>query len=511
MTKLDLAVPGSSKQYYRYISDKSAEERVKWIQAQPEIIEWFRKHPAYAGVKSQGSIINPLFDFLEYLIVDSDSPLKECRTFKEMLDRLDEMKTREHREVARYLFGFINDMQILRNSKVTYFNKIRSLFRQAAPDMRFMDGERLPWTDKPSDLRKSFQATKKDYLRVLSCVDEPRWRSVFICKGQMMVGEVEFVNFSNEGWPLIRDQYLAGKSLNGRTDTVVFTMPARPKIVAKGALPYVTSIERDGIRELRNYFETERGLPKPGEAIWLTEKDNPLSVRALSLAWGRYLRKSGVIKPYAPACPNCGATLRLKKPLLENGSRPHYWHCRSCGKMFRRSELVKEPSTREISRIRYDFGQHEMSRDLWASELEIAYYRTSVPSWVTHMRMGRTSKIDSNNYQRSLQKNLAFAEELFETISPWLNWLSEDPDRVDVKRVEELEKGIELAKKERDAEIDSLRREAESRNVELADMQAWRRNAEKVIGMLDPYIRKERQREFNKEHQNKKGVKDQKK
>lgn len=440
----------TEREYVVYESGKPGEERMRWLAAQHDIVDWLKKHPEYA---SSSTILRYLHDFLEYLSVDGGSPLRGCLSFDEMLGRLEEMKLRKQKVVGQYLFGFCNAMKVKRRSKVTYYNKIRSLFRASVHNMYFLDGERLPWIDDISPFNSEFEATKADFIRVLSCIDEPRWRSAFLCKFQMMVGEIEFIQFSNEGWPLIEEQIRSGMSLNGRHGCAVFVMPPRPKIRNKGSLPYPTSIEADGVAELRKYLEMDRGTPRPGEAIWLTQQNNPLSLRSMRLAWKNYLRKSGIIKPYAPTCPTCGGRLRMWKPLMEDGGRPHLWRCRGCGGSWRRGELVGEPSHRELSRIRYNFGLHEMSRDITSSELEIAYYRTGVPQWLTHVRMGNTRKVDSNQYQKITQKNLVFAEEMFNKISPWLNVLSEDPERVPRAEMESKIRGMEEAQRAAQREV----------------------------------------------------------
>ena len=288
-----------------------------------------------------------------------------------------------------------------------------------------------------------------------------------------MFGEVELIQFNEIGWSLIKDQYSKGESVNHRKDCAVFIMPPRPKIKGRGALPYVTSLEADAMKALKHYIESVRGIPKEGEPIWTTTKGNPISTRGMREAWNRYARLSGVVKPYTPTCPQCGGNLRLKKPLLEDGRRPHYWHCRSCKKSYKRSELDREPTQRELSRIRYDFGLHEMSRDIPASELQIAAYRTGTPLWVANLRMGDTSKVDSNGYQRSMQKDHRFAEEIFSKLSPWLNVISETPDKVDLTEVESIKKRLVEVESNREAELQRVRNEvrAEMRGF-LEDFKA---------------------------------------
>jgi hypothetical protein len=451
---------GDQKRYVFYRSGKPNPEKIEWLARQPEVIKWIRKHPSLAEARSQ-TVLYYIHDFLEYLTVDEGSPLRGCGSFEAMLDRIEDLRPREQQKVADYLFGFIDAMEVGPKSKRTYYSHIRSLFKFGIHAMVFPQSERLPWTENRSPLAQDNELRREDFLAIMGRVDDPLWRSVFWAKAQANFGVAELIQFNEIGWKLIGDQYMKGESLNGRKGCAVFIMPPRPKVRDRGALPYPTSLERDAMRELRVYLEDVRGVPRVGEPIWLTAQGNPITPRSVRDAWMNYIKKSGVVKTYAPTCPKCGGRLRLRKPLLEDGSRPHFWLCKECRVSYRRSELTGEPEHRELSRIRYRFDLHEASRDLMASEMENACYRTGAPIYVIDLRLGHTAKVDANGYKKCMQKNLEWAEEIFELISPWLNMGSVDPYKVSFQDYKKLQKQNEELTKRMGVDIVEIRAELE--------------------------------------------------
>jgi hypothetical protein len=58
---------------------------------------------------------------------------------------------------------------------------------------------------------------------------------------------------------------------------------------------YYCFIGADAISVLREYFETERGWPKPEEPVWLNENRTPVTKGGLEATWMRLLRRAGKI------------------------------------------------------------------------------------------------------------------------------------------------------------------------------------------------------------------------
>jgi len=423
-------------------------------------MDWLDEHDGYA---SDDSLLCDLYDFLEYLRVDEGSPFQDCETFDEILAVIEGMKARDQRVLSKYLVGFLDAKDVCANSKGTYYNKIKSLFQFNVYSILFPKNQKISWTPNRFDNRKfrkkpdQYEMTVDDFRTTMGHIKEPLWRSVFMSKFQMMVDTASLIQFNMNGWDRIKDQFLKGESVNGRRDRILVVMPPRSKIKKRGALPYPTSFERDAILEMRNYFDIERGVPEDGEPIWLTNRGEPITRRRVGDVWLEYVKKSGLVKPYRYKCPDCGQNLKKTRIRLPSGSQPQRYFCRRCQKIFKRREIPDALSKRELSRVRYGYGLHEACRDVTSSEVEIAIYRTGAPPWVSNLRMGNTSRVDPNGYQKCMQKNYACAEEIFDLISPWLNVLSEDPEKVSISEYNKMQHRYEKAIGEIREEIEYLK------------------------------------------------------
>jgi hypothetical protein len=59
---------------------------------------------------------------------------------------------------------------------------------------------------------------------------------------------------------------------------------------------YYTFIGKDATDALKEYFEKERGWPKPKESVWLERYGKPLSKAAFNYLWLNLLRRVGLIE-----------------------------------------------------------------------------------------------------------------------------------------------------------------------------------------------------------------------
>ena len=248
------------------------------------------------------------------------------------------------------------------------------------------------------------------------------YRSAFLIKFQAMMGLEELVWFSNNAWPAVEEQLKKGSSYLKSHDRIILHIPKRKGV----ELPFFTSIERDGREALLTYLKKWRGPIRPGEPIYLNNAGNPLTKDNLGDAWMRCSIQAGVVTPKTPKCAKCGGgTLKKRKRI--NRKQVTRYFCTECGEY---NEATQEYLLNAF-RNRYGKGSHEGCRDLTRSLWE----KTPAKAWVAEFRLGHP--VDVNNYQRLMKKDPEWGEEQFELAAPWLNILSEDPEVVPRREVDQ--------------------------------------------------------------------------
>jgi hypothetical protein len=100
----------------------------------------------------------------------------------------------------------------------------------------------------------------------------------------------------NEGLIYVSNNYAEQivKALTANQSVLRLDLPGRKR--ARNIRPFYTFIGRDALDSLREYFERDRGYPKPSEPIWLYgNPKRPVNKVGVVHAWLRLLRRARLI------------------------------------------------------------------------------------------------------------------------------------------------------------------------------------------------------------------------
>ncbi|MFH0849210.1 MAG: hypothetical protein V1857_06890 [archaeon] len=161
---------------------------------------------------------------------------------------------------------------------------------------------------------------------------------------------------------------------------------------------YFCYIGRDGIDSLRDYFDKERGWPKPGEPIWWKKtrnsKNAALTNTALMMIWLRLLRRVGLIPRKIPS---------PKTPKPKGAPR--------------KKMKVGGPQI-----VRYGLGAHDL-RDMARTLLHTYGKERGFDLEAAEFWLGHASNLDKNNYDKFFTDE-AYMLKQWSIAEPCLNIIS---------------------------------------------------------------------------------------
>lgn len=103
--------------------------------------------------------------------------------------------------------------------------------------------------------------------------------------------------------------------------------------------------------------------------------------------------------------------------------------------------------------VRYRVKPHELqdtAKTLW--------YRSGTPEkWMADFFSGRTQQVAPNDYLKAMKLYPDWMEETYRQVLPWLNVLSEDPEKVPVRDVRRMQRRYEKAYREIREELEYLK------------------------------------------------------
>ena len=277
------------------------------------------------------------------------------------------------------------------------------------------------------------------------------YRAVFLCMFQGAMGCEELMAF-NGSWDQVRPQLSAGRS------RMKLYLPGRKH--SKNGRPYYTFLGHDAVVALKEYLDAERGNIQNGDVIFLNKQAIPLGKANIQMAITAYGEKVGLLKRPTPPCPKCkGETIRVRRRHWIRGERKQVtsFICKAC-----REETLYSPEHAISPHTRYGINSHEL-RDIYRTEWQLS----GAAAVCAEFFMGHD--IDPNNYNKIMKLHPEWAEEQYAKAEPFLNIVSEDPRKVGLDRVRELE--------EKTLEIEDLKRE-------LADQQHTLKNFERTLRTL---------------------------
>ena len=163
--------------------------------------------------------------------------------------------------------------------------------------------------------------------------------------------------------------------------------------------PYFTLLGRDAVDAVRVYVDTVR--PDEGDSVFLTQHNTALRYKTLSTYWMDHLKRLGLVEP-------------SHSKRRRTGKNPH--------------EL------RDMGRTRFQFSDAD--------------------PLVAEFIMGHI--VDTNQYNKAMQ-NEDYVRLEYRKAEPWLNVLSEDPERISVsEHLRKVEEYDDL--KQRIEELEEIKR-----------------------------------------------------
>ena len=234
------------------------------------------------------------------------------------------------------------------------------------------------------------------------------------------------------------------------------TMPGRKS--NRNRKPYYTFIGGDAVDALKRLFHS-RGWKQPA-FLFEDQFGHPVSTKALSTYFKRHSFKAGVVTEQTWPCLECGGET-VKRMRSKRGVKWVIYVCTHCHREHRADAYAV--GRHEWGGLRYRVRTHEL-RDLFRTQWHRAQRYAGVDPDDAEFHMGHT--IDRDKYDK-IMTDVAEARRQYRLALPWLNVVSESPEKVDRVVVEEE---LESLRREM-AQIPVLRRELELLKQELQEQE----------------------------------------
>ena len=390
-----------------------------WVKRFPEIRAWMSALGDYtAGVYSR-----KWYRFHRWLFNQDVDPRFAGLGPGELLDLQEKVGGRRERyaQVRVIQFYVNNVLKGAKASKIQFMTALRSFYVRS-------------YVPLPSDPNFRIQAEsepvtgflRREEAREIALKANRKYRAVFCLQvvGFMGFREFNIFNTSDDA----RECVLSGH------DVVRVHFSGRKRVTR----PYYTLVGGDGLKYLREYLEHDRGRIRPGEPMIIGQNnESPLGRNAIRTTMTRLSADLGFIDILTPPCPDCGGKTRKRRlRVVENDSllKKIHYECLSCGKATRRTSSFEASKS-----TRYRIKPHEFGRDLAKS----LWFRSGTPEkWMADFFMGHLNDVDPNDYQKAMKIWPDWVEETYRENLPWLNILSEDPEKVPRERVDHQDRKI---------------------------------------------------------------------
>ena len=410
----------------------------KWVDENPAVGKWLNQ----LATSTRSNYAFRAYHYFTWLKVNGGRFAR--LTVAELLDLQDRAVGRARYDQLDVLQRYVNGLHLRVSSKKTVYSIIRGFYARSRVELP-RDRGFVVRSDIPPRMGDPFDV---EGLKRVIGVANRLYRAVFLCMFQGAMGAEELMVF-NDSWNQIKPQLENGKK------RLKIYLPGRKH--SRNRLPYYTFIGRDGVEALKEYLEAERGAILNGEPIFLNSRHNPLTKQNIKNMFTRCGEKVGLLKRPTPPCPKCGEeTLRVRRRHWVNGVKKQVtsFICKKCGK-----ETLYSPEHAVPISIRYGVNSHEL-RDIFRTEWQMSQAEPVCAEFF----MGHD--IDPNHYNKIMKMHPEWAEEQYAKAEPFLNIVSEDPRKVSLDRVRQLE--------EKTREIDRLQ-------DKITDMEKEIRNWKTVL------------------------------
>lgn len=271
---------------------------------------------------------------------------------------------------------------------------------------------------------------------------------------------VGFMGF--KGFDIFNRSEEVRRAVLEETDYVQVNLPPRKR----GRYSYWTVVGGDGLKLLREYFDSVRGDPKRGEALVLNTRGRPLTRPAMGKNFRDVAVALGLIELNTPLCPGCGGrTMKDKRYKYTDvgqieETRTHYV-CQKCG-----LDSVFGGAVKKVDKgVRYRAHPHEL-RD-WSKTM---WYRSGTPEkWMADFFMGHIRDVDKNNYMKAMRTDPEWVIDTYLENIAWLNVYTANPEIMSAREGKRLQTEYESVKEalERYRELPGVVEELSDRLKEL--------------------------------------------
>ena len=187
--------------------------------------------------------------------------------------------------VLELLQEYLDGLDKTAGGKLVVYTAIRSFFHHNRVPLPEDRGYRIR-SDKPSTVPKLALSHIVDLVKAADIRD----RSIVLVKWQAMLDNTRLVYLGRNLAEQVVTQIRQG------IHPVRLDLPGRKTNASR----FYTFIGKDAVDALVDYFEKERGWPKPHEPIWFVKnhsgvKNPPLRNMAWSMIWMRLCRRIGLV------------------------------------------------------------------------------------------------------------------------------------------------------------------------------------------------------------------------
>ena len=327
-------------------------------------------------------------------------------------------------------------------------------FQHGSPgDYRFVD-EAYKWLEQNQNLSVSTMETRMGVIRGFFLANRaalPKDKHRFHSDKEPVIGELTVPEFRKilfscniKYRPAFLVQFHSGsgrgeleyinthhaehiwKEVKRDRRIIRLTMPGRKS--NRNRKPYYTFIGGDAVDALRRLFHSQ-GWKKP-DVLFEDQFGKPVSTKAFSRYFKKHAIKAGVITQKTWPCLDCGGET-VKRIRNYDGSVRTYYICTACHVRHGADEY--DVAEKDWGGIRYRVRTHEL-RDLFRTQWHRAQRYAGVDPDDGEFHLGHT--IDPDKYDK-IMNDVSEARRQYRLALPWLNVLSEEPDKLSRTEVDE--------------------------------------------------------------------------
>ena len=366
---------------------------------------------------------------------------------------------RDRYRIGNLARNYFNRLQLSRKSKNTYLSRVLSAFLHnhvplpRDPSFRFSNCTPTVAGDLPVE-----------DLRAIILNSDPQFATIFLMLTQGLLDQKRLCHINTEHAALIVS------AVRKRKGIIQIPLPGRKN----NPRPYFTMLDTndsDFAESFRHYMRTT--THPIHKVLFLNDRGNPITEGNIRRYFHRRTVERGLTEQFTPACPKCGGqTIRriLTYPKLDADGqkrKKRAYICRECGEKTFACDLG-EAWMRKIAAHRTGKHPHEI-RDLMSSRWAMSGADRVVREGV----LGHG--LDPNDYEK-FKYQTGFAEREYRKALPYLNILSEDPEKISRSQV--------------DAELEGTKRELELMRSELGKMRRERETTAARLRRIEQELEK---------------------